>query len=232
MKTTLSSRQTLLIAFGLLLAVLLAVSVAGIVGTEEMNRRLQSTIHEHDAKTAFLSNLVRITRERSHLVHQLFSETDAAERVRASERYALLGQEFVGVSNALRAMSLVADERAALDRLEVTAANVRTTRDRIVELLFQGDTQTARALLDADAAAAQDTFQQALYDMLEKSRMATMQVVRHARTSTREALLLIALVGTLVLAGAAIVAVLVTRQVNRTEYALQDRKSTRLNSSH
>jgi len=221
MTGALSSRSALFVAFSVLLALLLAVSIAGIVRTDDVNRRLQATIYEQDVKTALMSALVRLTRERSQLVNQLFSESDVAERTRASERYALLGEELSDALKKLRAMPATAREREGLERLEAAAARARELRDHVVELLFQGESATARSLFDAQAVAAQEAFQQSLHDMLEKSRAATMKAVAEARDSTRHALILIAAAGTVVLLGAMLVAAVVTRRIKRTEYALQ-----------
>ncbi|HUP94691.1 MAG TPA: EAL domain-containing protein [Burkholderiales bacterium] len=221
MKGPLSSRSALFIAFSVLLALLLAVSIAGIVRTDDVNRRLEATIYEQDVKTALMFTLVRLTRERSQLVNQLFSESDIAERTRASERYALLGQELADALKKLRGMPATAQDREGLDRLEAAATRARELRDHVVELLFQGDSATARSLFNAQAVAAQEAFQQSLYEMLEKSRIATTKALAEARDATRNALILIAVAGTLVLLGATLVAMLVTRRVKRTESALQ-----------
>ena len=64
----LSSRYTLLTGFGILLALLVAVSVLGLTRTDQVNRRLQDIIQEQDLKTGFVSTVFRATRERALLI--------------------------------------------------------------------------------------------------------------------------------------------------------------------
>ncbi|MGZ5154668.1 MAG: EAL domain-containing protein, partial [Burkholderiales bacterium] len=89
---------------------------------------------------------------------------------------------------------------------------------------MKGDTASAREMVDTQEEAAQDALQQALYDMLEKSGAATIAVVENSRRATHNSLLLVALVGTVVLLGAGFLTVLFTREVHRTERALQHEK--------
>ena len=220
----LSSRYALLVSLGILLALLILVSILGLTRTEQVNRGLQEIIDHQDLKTRLVATLFRATRERSQIVQDLLAEEDSGARFRALERYRLLGDEFVDSSRKLGSLPLSAPERKAFDELVVTGEGNRQVRDEIVELLFKGEAAVARKLLSASGAPVQDALQAALYRMLEASRAATMHVVGEARHSTRNALMLIALVGSFVLAGAILVAVLVTRQVKRTEYALQVEK--------
>ena len=220
----LSSRSALLASFTVLLALLLGVSVLGLVRTEEVSRKLQTIIEEQDVKTRLVSALFRITRERAEVISQLFVEEDSAARMRSAERYRLLGEELTETSRKLEAMPLSAAERSALKDALDTGERTRAVRDEIVELLFKGDIAAARALHSASGLPLQDAFREALYKMLESSRAATMDVVEQARTSTRNALILIAVIGLLVLGGATLIAVLVARQVKRTEFALQVEK--------
>ena len=92
------SRYALLAGLGVLLILLVAVSAFGLTRTDQINRRLQTSMQEQDAKTGLVSALFRITRERSQIIEQLFSEDDAAARTRAAERYRALADEFAGLA--------------------------------------------------------------------------------------------------------------------------------------
>ena len=220
----LSSRYALLVGFSVLLALLVGVSVLGLTRTEQVNARLQKIIVEQDVKTGIVSNMFRLTRERSRVIQQLLVEEDSASRVQAAERYRMLGEESSELSRRLTAMPLNAQEREAMDALVESSARNREVRDEIVELLFKGDVALARKVLSASGILAQDNFQETLYRMLEATRASTMQVVEHARTATRNTLILIAIIGALVLVGATLVAALVARKVKRTEFELQVEK--------
>jgi diguanylate cyclase (GGDEF)-like protein/PAS domain S-box-containing protein len=222
--SSLSSRYALLAGFGVLLALLVGASVLGLARTEQVNSRLQAVIFEQDVKTGLISTMFRTTRERTQIIHQLFVEEDSTVRTRAAERYRALGDEFVEASRKLAVLPLAAVEQRALDGVLAAGERMPEVRDEIVELLFRGEIAVARKLYNPGGVPSQDTFQESLYRMLESSRAATMEVVEQARYSTRNALMLIAVIGSLALVGAMLVAVLVTRQVKRTEYALQVEK--------
>ena len=216
-----SSRYALLAGFSLLLALLLGVSVLGLARTEQVNRRLHVLIEEQDAKSKLVASMLRVARDRAQLMVQLFDEQDVAMRARSSERYLELGRELSEVSHQLGAMGLTEPERAALKNLLEASKRTHEVRDEVVELILVGDSGAARRLLYERGIGMHYAFQESLYHLLDRTREATMSMVAEARDSTRYALSLIAAIGGLVLIGATLVATLVTRQVKRTEYALQ-----------
>jgi diguanylate cyclase (GGDEF)-like protein/PAS domain S-box-containing protein len=216
-----SSRYSLLGGFSLLLALLLGVSVLGIARTEQVNRRLHEVIEEQDAKTRHVGSMLRVARERAQLMVQLFNEQDLALQARSSERYVELGRELDAVAEKFAAMPLTPGEREALQNLLAASQRTHEVRDELIELLIAGDTAAARRLLYERGIGMHYAFQESLYQLLDKTREATMSTVAQARDSTRYALALIAAIGGLVLIGATLVATLVTRQVKRTEDALQ-----------
>jgi diguanylate cyclase (GGDEF)-like protein/PAS domain S-box-containing protein len=221
MSWSFSSRYTLLAGFSLLLALLLGISVLGIARTEQVNRRLHDVIEEQDAKTGLVAVMLKVARERAQLMVQLFNEQDLAIRARSSQRYVELGRELDAVTKQLAAMPLSHDERAALQSLLNASQRTHEVRDEVVELLLTGDTNSARRILYERGIGMHYAFQESMYVLLDKTREATMAMVAEARDSTRYALTLIAAIGGLVLIGATLIAMLVTRQVKRTEYALQ-----------
>lgn len=220
----LSSRYALITGFSLLLGILVGVSVLGVMRTEQVNRRLQDIVHAQDIKTALVSTMFSVAGEQSRLIHQLFAEQNAAARTQAAERYGELGREREEAASKLSAMPLTVEERTAADRVQAVAERARTVFERVVGLVLAANVTAARQLFDAQGVPSQDAFQESLYQMLEKSRAAATAVVEQARYSTRHALILIGIIGACVLLGALLVAVLVMRQVTRTESALQHEK--------
>jgi diguanylate cyclase (GGDEF)-like protein/PAS domain S-box-containing protein len=221
--SSLPSRYALMTGFAVLLASLIVVSVLGFTRNEQANRRMQQVVYEQELKTNLVSRMFSVTRERSQLISQLLAEPNPAAR-RAYEQFAALGRELIDVERKLAGIPLAPPERMALTRVLESAERTRDVSNQAVERVSKGDVAGARALVDAQEDGAQDALQQALYDMLEKSGAATMSVVEDARVATRNALILVALVGTIVLLGAALLTVLFTRQVRRTEQALQHEK--------
>ncbi len=220
----LSSRYALLVVFSVLLVLLVAVSVLGSLRMEQVNRRVEGIYEAQDVKTVIVSTMFRITRERSAAIQQLLVEESATARAGAAERYRLLGDELTSAASQLGSLPLTVSERRALESLQVAAGRNREVRDEVVSLALRNEGARSRNVLASSGALTQDAFQEALYRMLEETRGSTMQVVEQARESSRSALALIAVIGSFVLAAAVLVAVLVARQVKRTEYALQAEK--------
>jgi diguanylate cyclase (GGDEF)-like protein/PAS domain S-box-containing protein len=216
----LSSHYALLGAFGLLLALLLAVTVLGLTGTEQVNRRVQTLIAEQDAKAGLVSTLSRTARESADVLQEIFVEEDSPARGERLQRYRAARQEFAEALHRLTTISLTTTERNALQGVLAASEAVRDVRDGAVELVLKGETAAARKLYSVAGLHAQDSFQASVYKMLDAIRAATVMLVAEERHSTRYALLVVAIIGSLALAGAVLVAFLVARQVKRTEYEL------------
>src|SRR4051812_39349554 len=112
-----SARYPLIAGFTLLLALLIGVSAVGVTRNEQVNGRLQALIAEQHVKSGRVSEMVRITRERSQLLYQLFAEKDPTERTREAERYWELGRELKEASEKLAGMPLNPEEHQALAEL-------------------------------------------------------------------------------------------------------------------
>lgn len=220
----LSSRYALMTGFALLLLVLVGVSALGVMRTEHVNRRLQAIVRAQDLETEQVSAMFRMTAEKSRLIYQLVAEQDPAARTQAAERHAELLRAREDALQKLSAMALSEEERKALDQVNAAAGRARAVSERTVGLALAGDVAAARAHFDAEGVPQQQAFQESLYQLLEKSRAVAAQAVDHARDSTRNALILIGIIGGCVLLGALLVAVLVLRQVRRTESALHHEK--------
>jgi len=216
----LSSHYALLGAFGLLLALLLAVTVLGVTGTEQVNRRVQALIAEQDTKAGAVSTLSGTARESTRVLQQLFAEQDTAVPAESLQRFRALRQEFAEALHKLTMVPLTATERAALQGVLAASASMRDVRDEVVDLLLKGETAAARKLYGAAGLEAQDAFQASLDRMLDSTRAATVTLVSEGRRSTSHALVVVAIIGSFALAGAVLVALLVARGVKRTESAL------------
>jgi diguanylate cyclase (GGDEF)-like protein/PAS domain S-box-containing protein len=215
------TRYALPLGFGALLLLMVVVTVVGLNRVGNVNERLQAIIHAQHVKTGLVSDMLRITRERSQIIYSLFTTQDAFARDAAFLRYHALVGEFFNNVQRLRQMELSASELQALTQALAAADRTRGVRDEIVDLLMDRKLDAARELLVSRGTAVQDEFQEKLYLLLEASREATREVVAQAGESTRDAFVLIAGIGVLVLLAGAAIALLVTRQVVRTESALQ-----------
>jgi diguanylate cyclase (GGDEF)-like protein/PAS domain S-box-containing protein len=215
------TRYVLPVGFGALLVLLMLATILALTRIDTLNHRLQTIIYEQNIKTGLVSEMLRLTRERSQFIYQLFNIENKAEREAAQAHYAALSSAFARSTGRLEQMELSPEERAMLAQVLQSAKRSSETGAEIVRLLMKPDIGSASELLISNGIAAQDQFQESLYLLLESSRTATMEVVAQASESTRNGLLLIAGVGLLLLAAGGFIALSVIRQVARTENALQ-----------
>jgi diguanylate cyclase (GGDEF)-like protein/PAS domain S-box-containing protein len=218
------SRYMLPVGFCLALVLLVAITAAGLSRMETINQRMQGIIHDQHVKTGLISVMLRTTRERSQIIGSLFEVEDSAARGEALRRYDVLGGEFSAAVGQLRALALSPEEQQALDRSLAAADKTRAVRDRVMTLLLNEEWFAARQLLVAEGVTLQNEFQESLYLLLESKRAALTVEAAKASESARNAILFIVGVGMLVLLSGGLVAWLVTRQVTRTENALQNEK--------
>lgn len=218
------SRYMLPVGFSLVLALLVLITAAGLSRMETINQRMQSIIHDQHVKTGLISVMLRTTRERSQIIGSLFEVGDSGMRGEARRRYDALGAEFSDAVGRLRALSLSPEEQQALDHSLIAADKTKAVRDRVMALLLDEEWFAARQLLVAEGVTLQNEFQESLYLLLESKRAALTVEAAKASESARNAILFIVGVGALVLLSGGLVAWLMTRQVARTENALQVEK--------
>ncbi|HET7635109.1 MAG TPA: EAL domain-containing protein [Burkholderiales bacterium] len=214
------SRNVLAGGFGLLLILLIAVTVMALVHLETIHQRINGVVQDHAAKTALVSNMLRITRERSQVLYSLFSIGDDSERAAAYQRYRNLAGNLDAVFSQFRKLDLTADERAAINTAHRAEVASDTVRDRIAQLLADRQPDAARQLLLTRGISVQDRFEESLDALLDAKRGVTMDAVANANRVTGTALLLVAVASFLTLLIGAIVAVWVTRYAIRIQDAL------------
>lgn len=218
------SRYVLPVGFSVVLVLLVLISAVGLSRMETINQRMQLIIHDQHVKTGLISEMLRITRESSLFINSLFDVEDPASRSEARARYEALSGKFANTVNQLRALSLSADEQTALSRSLAAAERISVVRERIVALLLDKEWFAARQLLVSEGVTLQNEFQESLYLLLESKRAALTAEADKASESARNAILLIVVAGILVFLSGGFIALLVVRQVTRTENALQIEK--------
>ncbi|MCW5603851.1 MAG: EAL domain-containing protein [Burkholderiales bacterium] len=217
-------RYALPVGFGALLVLLVIVTAVGLSRVDGINQRMQAIIYDQNLKTGLISVMLRITRERSQVIHTLFTSGDAFERDEAKQHYYTLVTEFNDSVQRLRELHLTPDEQSALAAMLSAANTTRVVRDEIVELLAADRVADAGQLLISRGISVQDAFHESLHVMLETKREATLREVGAASRATRNAFLVMTGFGVLVLLAGGLVAVLVTRKVVHAEDALQHEK--------
>jgi diguanylate cyclase (GGDEF)-like protein/PAS domain S-box-containing protein len=218
------SRYVLPVGFSVVLVLLVLISAVGLTRMESINQRMQVIIQDQHVKTGLISTMLRITRESSLVINSLFDIEDSVSRSDTRARYEALSSEFSGAVKQLRALPLSPGEQSALTRSIAAAERTGVVRERIVALLLDKEWFAARQLLVSEGVTLQNEFQESLYLLLESKRAALTAEADRASESARNVILLIVVVGVLVFLAGGFIALLVVRQVTRTENALQIEK--------
>jgi diguanylate cyclase (GGDEF)-like protein/PAS domain S-box-containing protein len=214
------SRNVLAGGFGLLLVLLIAITVMALVHLESIHQRINRTVQDHAVKTTLVSNMLRLTRERSQVLYSLFSIQDASKRADTYQRYRALAGNLNAAFKQFRQLDLTADERKAIDDAHQAEVESDTVRDRIARLLADQQSDVARQLLLSRGIAVQDRFEESLDALLDAKGGVTMDAIANANRVTGTALLLVAIASFLTLLIGAVVAIWVTRYAIRIQNAL------------
>ena len=218
------SRQALTVGFGAILVLIISITLLGIWRIYAINQRIEALVHEQNLNTEMLTMLLTTSQQRQQAMYRMLAARDDATRDSAHRVYQAQVEPLFGTLDRLEGRDMTAPERAAVKLAFDAAVSLREVRDRVVALLMQNNNAGATALLLQQGLPAQDKFQVSLNLVVDSKRTATLGAISQASAAMREALLLVALVGILVLIAGAWIASLVTRQIAHSENELHREK--------
>ncbi len=218
------SKHAVTVGFGALLVLIIVVTLLGISRIYTINQRIEALVYQQNFKSELLATLLTVSQQRQQAMYRLFGAHDVAEREVAYRDYRGQAGQLFATLDRLEEMEMTESEHAALNAALNATTRSQEVRDRVVALIMQNDTAGATALLLQQGLPAQDRFQASLNSLIESKRAAALKAVSGASQAMREAWLLVAIVGVLVLIVGAWVASLVIRQIVRSEDALHREK--------
>ena len=218
------SRQALTAGFGALLVLIIAITLLGIWRIYAINQSIEALVQEQNLKSELLTMLLSASRQRQQAMYRMLAANNSAERTAVFDEYRALNEPLFATRDQLDEMDMTASERAALKQALDAATRLRDVRDRVVELLMQNNTPLATEVLVSQGVRAHDEFQTSLNLVVDSKRAATLGAISQAGLAMRDALLLVAVVGILVLVAGAWIATLVTRRIARSENELHREK--------
>ncbi|HWP89345.1 MAG TPA: EAL domain-containing protein [Burkholderiales bacterium] len=219
-----NSRQALTAGFGALLILIVTITLLGIWRIYAINQSIEALVQEQNLKSEMLTMLLTASQQRQHAMYRLFAAADGAERAAVFNEYRKLNEPLFATRERFDEVDMTASERAALNQALDAATRLRDVRDHIVELLMQNNVPLATEMLLRQGLQVHDEFQTSLNVVVDSKRTATLGAISQAGKAMRDALLLVAIVGTLVLVAGAWIATLVTRRIARSENELHREK--------
>jgi diguanylate cyclase (GGDEF)-like protein/PAS domain S-box-containing protein len=218
------SRRALTAGFGALLVLIITITLLGIWRIYAINQSIETLVHEQNVKSELLTMLLTASQQRQQAMYRMFEAKDGAERAAAYNDYRALVEPVFATRDRLDEVGLTATERAALKQALDVATRLRDVRDRVVDLLMQNNVPLATQVLAREGMKVHDEFQTSLNLVVDSKRAATLGAIAQAGTAMRDALLMVAFVGILVLVAGGWIATLVTRRIAHSENELHREK--------
>ena len=219
-----NSRQALTAGFGALLILIITITLLGIWRIYAINQSIEALVQEQNLKSEMLTMLLTASQQRQHAMYRLFAAADGAERAAVFNEYRKLNEPLFATRERFDEVDMTASERAALNQALDAATRLRDVRDQVVDLLMQNNVPLATELLLRQGLQVHDEFQTSLNLVVDSKRTATLGAISQAGKAMRDALLLVAIVGSLVLVAGAWIATLVTRRIAQSESELHREK--------
>ncbi len=218
------SRQALTAGFGALLVLIITITLLGIWRIYAINQHIEALVYEQNLNSEMLAMMLTSSQQRQQAMYKMLGANNGGERDAAYLEYHALVEPLFAALDRLDEMNITASERAAVKQALDAVTRLRDVRNRVVDLLMQGNVPAATDVLLRQGLPVQDEFQVSLNRVVDSKRAATLDAISQAGKAMRDALLLVAIVGILVLIAGAWIASLVTRRIAESENELHREK--------
>lgn len=221
---TRNSSYVTIIGFGLVLMLLVAVTGIGLTRMHLINQRMEAIVREHNVKTALVTNLRTVARERILLVHNMLLMQDAFEIDEVVQHFRQLGAEFIRNQDQLLQQKLSSIESATL---AASMNKVRTStlfQEKVVNMFLQGHVSGAQLVLKKQAIPAQNDVFARFNELLEMQRESTRRAMDSAAHEYRYAIWMMGVLGAAALVLGIAIMIVVVRRTARFESALFQEK--------
>jgi len=218
-----SKNMALSVGAGFALVLVLMVSLAAI-GLREMaaiNSRLERIVNENNAKVELASIMRDSLRQRIISMHSIVIAKDVFEKDQELQRFYAYGTSFTNARQKLDQMASTPEEKAILARVRQLAGETQPKVVYGLELAMDERREEALQILNDEAIPSQQQLVAELDALLSLQRTASQTAAREAAAAyAKTEWLMIGLVTTLVLFGAA-VAFLVIRRTSQQTHEIE-----------
>ncbi len=221
------------IGFGVLLALIMVVTAFGLTRIRTIHEQVEAAVHEQELVSELLATLLRVNEQRQKIIHQLFMARSRAEREAAYKRFKDTGGQLFVELERLRERAVTEGERQAVDAALDAARASKGARENYTSRLMKDDVQGALGLLLREGLPAQATLQQAIDQLIESKRAATLNTLARTSREMRQALLVTAIAGAALFVFGIVVAQQTMRRIRRADEAVhraQERAEVTLHS--
>ena len=153
---SLSSRSIIFIAFGFLISMMLVITGVRVYQLDLTAQQIEQVVNNHMVKTKYAAIMRYAARERTLGLHRMILTGDVFSRDDQWLKFNRYGGEFARARLKILSMPLSADEIVMLDFQGRLTKEALSFQDRVIELIEQGQLDTARRVLERGAIPAQD----------------------------------------------------------------------------
>lgn len=218
------SARTLILGFGLVCLLLVALAATALWQMRAANTRLERIVVEANVKVAHVNAMQSASRERALVVQSMLLTGDPFERDRLMLRFRELASQYVIHRDALRAMPLTDAERVALEASRVKIRTSTALMEEVVRLLEEGREFEADRLLVEQALPAQQAVYVHFKELLALQEAASARALDEARRGYRHAFAQVAALAAAAVILAIVIAARVTRRALAAERALAEER--------
>ncbi len=218
--------------FAALLALMVLLTVLGVVYMATAERRLEKIVNVHMSRIELATQMHHTARERIVSLQKIILLTDPFERDEQWIRFNNLAGEFVAARERLRAMALSGEERAMLDEQGRLTRISQPIQDRVVELASQGRLREAQRMLLEQAIPAQDAVLGQLAQLYTLQKRLADSAVEETKRAYHQARGLLVALSLLIVALGFVIAIAVMRRARRADVALHQEKERALATLH
>lgn len=215
-------RTTLLLALGFFLSTgLFAVLIAyGLNKLHSSQDNVREIIQNHNIKVDLISKMHISARERTLIMHRMITLDDPFERDELFLEFNSHGAAFASARMTLISMSLSPIEETIVEHQGLLTRSAVPLQERVVELVQEDNTSSARKLLTKKAMPAQNRVLNTLNELQEYQRVSITDLSNLTREEQQRTRTFILILGGMAILLSIVIAIYTIKRILRIERGL------------
>ena len=219
-----NSRYVILVGFGVVLVLMVALAVVSLSRMEGINQRMEKIVNVENVKTDLVAQMRHAARERSITLHRMAVMTDPFQRDTELQYFRHMASVFIQARDNLKSFNLTQGEQQTLNKALELSKIGTSIQEQVVDLLSQENYTKANEMLLNEAIPAQNDVLNQLNGMFEFQRMAARKAVLEAEHDYTAAFESTLALGSAAIVLGAFTAFIVIRRTANIEEALYQEK--------
>ena len=219
-----SLKSIVKMGFALLFILMILLASIGLSQMAQNNSRMEHVLNEQNTKTALLSSMRNVARDRSILLFTAITLIDPFERDNAISRFRQLGNHFISLRMQFEVAGLNAKEMAEFSRILKTTSATAASQEKVADLISNNNLPEAQRILVEIAIPAQNRVIAAYDQFLSVQTKKAKDSIDAVNKANNDTYLIMLILVAVALALGSVVSMFVIRQIARIEAALFEEK--------